>query len=59
MKNLKSKIFLFVTALLLAASLSQFTASTAKAASVIPTESVSGNGLEPLCDKAPKNDEDY
>lgn len=51
MKNLKSKIFLFVTALLLAASLSQFTASTAKAASAIPTGSVSGNELEPLCDR--------
>lgn len=58
MKNLKSKIFLFVTALLLAASLSQFTASTAKAAA-IPTGSVSGNELEPLCDKAPVNDEEY
>lgn len=49
MKNLKSKAFLFVMALLLAASLSQFTSSTAKAASVTP--SVSGNELEPFCDK--------
>lgn len=58
MKNLKSKIFLFVTALLLAASLSQFTASTAKAASAIPTGSVSGNELEPLCDREWEFDED-
>lgn len=57
MKNLKSKIFLFVTALLLAASLSQFTASTAKAASAIPTGSVSGNELEPLCDREWEFDE--
>lgn len=57
MKNLKSKIFLFVTALLLAASLSQFTASTAKAASAIPTGSVSGNELEPFCDRDPEFDE--
>lgn len=58
MKNLKSKIFLFVTALLLAASLSQFTASTAEAASATPQGSVSGNELEPLCDRHPRNDED-
>lgn len=58
MKNLKSKLFLFVTVLLLAASLSQFTASTANAASVIPTGSVSGNELEPFCDRHPRNDED-
>lgn len=58
MKNLKSKIFLFVTALLLAASLSQFTASTAEAASAIQAGSVSGNELEPFCDRHPRNDED-
>lgn len=57
MKNLKSKVFLFVTALLLAASLSQFTASTAEAASATLKGSVSGNELEPLCDREWEFDE--
>lgn len=57
MKNFKSKLFLFVTALLLAASLSQFTSSTARAAAAIPTGSVSGNELEPFCDRDPEIEE--
>lgn len=56
MKNLKSKAFLFVMALLLAASLSQFTASTAKAADA--NQTVSGNELEPFCDKEHEYGED-
>ncbi len=55
MKNLKSKAFLFVMALLLAASLSQFTASTAKAADA--NQTVSGNELEPFCDRPAEHEE--
>ncbi len=58
MKKNKSKLILFVTGLLLAASLSQFASTSAKAANFTHKGSVSGNQLQPFCDREPEYCED-
>lgn len=51
MKNLKSKIIIAVTAMMLAAAVMSY--STESYASANVNLSVSGNELEPSCDKKP------
>ncbi len=58
MKKNKSKVILFITTLLLAASLSQFASTSAKAAGFANKGSVSGNQLQPFCDREPEYCED-
>lgn len=51
MKNLKSKIAIAITALMLAAAVMSY--STESYAAVNSNLSVSGNTLEPSCDRGP------
>lgn len=51
MKNLKSKIIIAVTAMILATAVMSY--STEAQASANTNHSVSGNELEPFCDRPP------